>query len=281
MAYLDSLTVPVTLTSPEDEAPGVDIHNVQLDWETSSGATEYRWQLDYDTDFSVVPTGFEDATEASSARLPTLELSTTYYWRVRVTEPVLSPWSDKWSFSTSLGYDISAAELQYPEAGDSELPLKPVLQWSAVAGADKYELLVSADVSFANPIIVKIGEYALPATAWQCDVKLDYDTVYYWKVRACSASSQSAWSAVSAFTTMSPPAPTQEPAEITPSSTPPPPQSTPTPTVTSLPPEPTTASQPATPEWIKPLMQLGTALLVIMVAALITLVILTARMWRL
>ena len=82
MAYPDSLTLPISLTSPSSKASGTDITNVNLDWETLSGATEYRWQLDYDTDFSTVPTGFEGETRASSARLPTLELATTYYWFV-------------------------------------------------------------------------------------------------------------------------------------------------------------------------------------------------------
>jgi len=181
MTYIDSLTSPVTLTSPSNKASGIDTTNVSLDWETLSGTTEYRWQLDYDTDFSTVPTGFEGDTRASTARLPTLELATTYYWRVRATEPVLSPWSDKWSFNTSLGgHEATASELYYPKAGASGISTKPVFQWNAVAGADSYELLVSADISFTDPSIVKIGDYALPTTAWQCDVNLNYDTTYYW-----------------------------------------------------------------------------------------------------
>jgi hypothetical protein len=108
LTFNDSLTSPVALTSPVDTSAGVGaiinyvISDIRLDWEVISGATSYRWQLDYDTDFSTVPGGFEDTTKSSSARLPTLEPATTYYWRVRATEPVLSPWSAKWSFTTSL-----------------------------------------------------------------------------------------------------------------------------------------------------------------------------------
>ncbi len=76
-----------------------------------------------------------------------------------------------------------------------------MFQWGAIADADSYELLVSTDFSFANPLIVKVGTYALPATAWQSDISLDYDTTYYWKVRGGSSNSYSAWSAVGAFTT--------------------------------------------------------------------------------
>jgi hypothetical protein len=212
MTYTDSLTLPINLTSPAEGASGIGtiinytISNVSLDWEALEGTTSYKWQLDHDTDFTTVPTGFEGNTKATSARLPSLEPATTYYWRVRAAEPVLSPWSAKWSFTTSLGYSVIAPNLVSPEAGTSGVGLKPIFQWSAIAGADSYELLVSTDISFATPIIIKIGAYALSTTAWQCDINLDYDTTCYWKVRATGSGSSSAWSAIGAFATESPPA---------------------------------------------------------------------------
>jgi hypothetical protein len=265
MTYSDSLTQPVTLTSPPDQAPGVGtivngaIKNISLDWETLEGATEYEWQLDYDTNFSSVPTDFEGTTGASSAQLPALDPATTYYWKVRATEPVLSPWSDKWSFTTSLGTEITAPQLESPEGGASGVPVRPIFQWSAIAGADSYELMVSTEATFDNPTILKSGAYALPATAWQSNIALNYNTTYYWKVRAISASTTSLWSAVSAFTTEPPPSP----------------QSTP-------PPQP---SQPATPDWIKWLMPLGGVLLLTflltMLAMLITMIILVIKVIKL
>jgi hypothetical protein len=207
--YIDTLSVPVVLVSPSDEAPGVDTAGVSLDWVVKVGANRYQWQLDYDADFSAVPSGFEGETQASSTWIPALEPATEYYWRVRVTEPVLSPWSDKWSFTTVLGNTVVAPELLSPGAGASGVPLKPVFQWSAIAGADSYELLVSPDFSFNIPVIMKVDSNALPATAWQSDVNLNYDTTYYWKVRGGSSDSYSAWSAVGAFTTGS--APPEEP----------------------------------------------------------------------
>jgi len=207
MTYTDSLTQPVTLTSPQDKAQGTGtiinhtISHVSLDWETADGATDYQWQLDYEKDFSSVPAGFEDSTEASQAKPPALEPATTYYWRVRATKPVLSPWSSKWSFTTSLGSGAIAPQLYSPEAGASNVELKPVFQWSAIAEANGYELLLSTEAKFANPSVAKIDTDALHTTAWQCDLTLNYNTTYYWKVRACSSDSYSAWSAVGAFTT--------------------------------------------------------------------------------
>jgi len=271
MTFTDSLTPPVTLTSPQDKAPGVgtlrdtEISSVSLDWETLEGATEYEWQLDCDTDFSTAPVPFEGDTKASSAQLPTLEPDTTYYWRVRVNEPTLSRWSDKWSFTTSLGTEATAPKLLYPEAGASEVPLKPVLQWNAVAGAEKYELIVSTGAALSNPSILKTDSYALPSTAWECNISLNYNTTYYWKVRAISDDTCSAWSAVGAFTTESQPAETLAP----------PPSPTPTPAPAPPSPPAPAPAQPTTPDWIKYLIGalfLTIILLIITMLALVAIV---------
>ncbi len=269
MTYTDSLTQPITLTSPSNRAPGIGtiinytISNVTLDWEALSGATSYKWQLNYGTNFSTVPAGFEDDTKTTSARLPSLEPATTYYWRVRATEPVLSPWSAKWSFTTSLGTESIAIKLYSPEAGAIGVPLKPVFQWSPIAGADSYELLVATDVSLANPLITKIGAYTLPSTAWQCDITLNYDTTYYWKVRAGSSDTWSAWSAVGAFTTESPPSEPSPPELSSPPSPSPPPP---------------TPSQPTIPDWVKYLIG---GLLLTIVLLLITMLMLVIGIKRL
>ena len=84
----------------------------------------------------------------SSTQLPELEPATTYYWRVRANEPVLSPWSDKWSFTTALGTETVAPQLLSPEAGATGMPLKPLFQWGATAGAESYELMVSPQPLF-------------------------------------------------------------------------------------------------------------------------------------
>ena len=205
MTYTDRLAVPVTLASPSNKAPGIgtfinyEITNITLDWEVLTGATQYHWQLDYDRDFSSVPTGFEGDTGASSARLPPLEPATKYYWRVRAIEPVLSRWSPKWSFTTS----IDAPTLYSPKAGASGVELKPLFQWSSTDWATSYELLVSSKASFSSPLISMTGGKALPTTAWQCDTELDYNTSYYWKVRAKGSDTYSPWSDTGIFTTMS------------------------------------------------------------------------------
>lgn len=285
MTFRDGLTATVRLISPPDNAAGIGalindmVSNISLDWSAVDGATSYQWQLDYDTDFSSVPSGFEGNTRASSARLPTLTPSTRYYWQVRATLPVPGPWSEERSFTTTLDTGSPALGLQSPKAGADGIRLQPLFQWSAVPGADAYELLVATDADFTNPLIIKTGDYALSTNAWQSSVILDHATIYYWKVRAINSDTYSDWSAVGAFATevkITPPPP--------PVTLPPAMSTLPTPTAVSpplviqpvmpvpplLPPPPLTQIQMA-PDW--PMYVIGALLLtiVLLVAAVMVL----------
>ncbi|MFH1003096.1 MAG: hypothetical protein V1780_03015, partial [Chloroflexota bacterium] len=250
MTFTDSLSQPVAATSPANQAASLGtivnytVRNARLDWEALEGATQYQWQLDYDTDFSSVPDGFEDTTKASTVRLPTLEPDTTYYWRVRATGPVLSPWSASRSFTTTAGTERAAPQLITPQAGTGGVAIRPLFQWSAIAGAERYELVVSTDPALDNPIILKMGDYALPATAWEANVNLDYATTYYWKVRAVGSHTSSEWSPVGSFITGPPPA-SPEPAPPTPPTQPAPPAPPSPPAAT-----PSSPAAPVTPDWL-------------------------------
>ncbi len=186
MTFTDTLTALVILISPDDQAEGVGvlrndaIKDVELEWEVLSGVTKYQWQLNDDADFSDV--SFEGDTRSSSKEVPALELATVYYWRVRATEPFLSPWSEEWSFTTATGDEVNGPELISPEADATGVAIKPVFEWSSVAGAEGYELVVATKASLDDPVVLKVSDYALPSTTWECNVKLDYDTTCYWFV---------------------------------------------------------------------------------------------------
>ena len=204
MMYVDTLTQPPVAKAPADGAAGLETAGVRIDWVGIEGATSYEWQVSDGGDFSSVPAGFGDTTMATSARLPALDLVTTYYWRVRVRAPVLSPWSATQSFTTKLGSTVVAPVLQYPAPGAGGVPATPVFQWSGIAGASGYELAVSADSTLGAPLISRTGDTALPNTAWQSDVSLAHGQTYYWRVRAVGSGTFSAWSGTGAFTTESP-----------------------------------------------------------------------------
>lgn len=227
MTYRDTLTQSAQQISPEDKISGIgrlgdhSVRDITIDWEAMDGATSYEWECSYNTNYSDIPAGLSGTTSATSVRLPTLEPATAYYWRVRACAPVCSPWSPGRSFITSM--DIESVNLipETPESGAAGVSVKPIFQWTAVIGAEFYDLLVAADADFSHPVIVRINEYSLENNVWQCDVSLDYDTTYYWKVRATTADTQSVWSSSSIFTTESAPPVEESPPPEEPATTPP------------------------------------------------------------
>ncbi len=283
---LGSSIIAPSLRSPGAGAKSVGLRPV-FQWSAIAGAESYELLVSTDASFTnpiIERVGVHALPVTAWQSDISLDYDTTYYWKVRASgSSSYSAWSAVSAFTTKSSPAIepsptiepspaleppssqsTAPELYSPEAGVSGVPLKPIFQWSAIAEANSYELLVSTDASFTNPIIIKLGTYALPATAWQSDISLDYDTAYYWKVRASSSSGYSAWSAVSAFTTESPP-------ELTPPSSS---SESSSESSSSPPPSP----EPTIPDWVKYLVG---ALLLTMLAILITVIILTVKVFRL
>lgn len=211
MAYHDTLAGPVIQELPVNTASGTGslsnhtIKNITIDWQAMTGAASYEWQCSDIADFSSIPVNFQGTVTASSVHLPELEPATIYYWRVRVKTPVLSPWSAIWYFTTSLDTELAALKPESPPPGAGGVPLRPVFQWAAVTGASSYELLVATDTGFTHAVVIKINDYALTSNAWECDVNLDYNTTYYWRVRAMTDNTRSAWSSTGVFTTLAAP----------------------------------------------------------------------------
>ena len=231
MTFIDSLSGQVTLVSPNDRATGLDTANFNLKWQPVNGATGYEWQVSDNTGFTGLLTGLTGTTESSSARPTGLEPAITYYWRIRANKPFLSRWSNTWSFNTVLGGSNIVPLLSVPAAG-AKTSIKPIFQWSTIASADKYDLLVAKDNAFNEVVIDRTGENALSSNAWESEISLENDTTYYWKVKARSDKSVGVWSAVSAFTTESLLLTTTS-SDKPPSTTDPPPQSI-TPTTIQL-----------------------------------------------
>jgi photosystem II stability/assembly factor-like uncharacterized protein len=285
MTFIDTLARPVTLTSPPDNARGTGISDVVLGWKEMNGATEYRWQLDYSPDFSDMPDDFEGDTESCSVVLPLLDEKAVYYWRVRATRPLLSRWSDVWYFVTTVDSEVPL--LIGPGIEETGVPIKPVFEWSAVDEAERYELIVSINFSFTNPVIERTGESALTSTVWQSSIDLDYNTTYYWKVRACYSDSYGDWSDVGTFTTGSQPSEVSVPPETTPPVSPPSSQPSSSPPVNtsqtspeeyaSSPPQSPPSSSPsqqAIPRW---LIYLTAASILAIVILVVTLLLVSVR----
>ena len=219
VSFTDTLCAGPELVLPEDKDidAGVILSElnwqpkVTLRWTAMKKATSYQYQVATDDEFS----GVVDWDNTSGQQAWVLFApGETYYWRVRVADgtlhepdgaPVISPWSEVWSFTTILGAGPARPLLVAPYGGLStggvDTQLKPAFQWTQVHGATGYKLQVSKDATFATTIIDKTTG---TGTSWLCDQDLEYSATYFWRVKAVGAT-ESPWSDVGSFTTVAPP----------------------------------------------------------------------------
>jgi hypothetical protein len=104
---------------------------------------------------------------------------TIYYWRVKATAPVASPWSEVRSFvyeSLAEPFAISG-----PEVGATSVSVEPTLSWAVYKGAVLYELVISEDPSFEIPTLTTNVENNFFKAEGEDALK--YSTTYYWRVR--------------------------------------------------------------------------------------------------
>jgi hypothetical protein len=118
-----------------------------------------------------------------------LEAGHTYYWRVRARatvtgEIVRSPWSATMYFTVEAGLRTTSpyptVTLFSPMYGAKNISTSPGFSWSGLPGTTKYEFILAKDAALQQ-VIVKVD---VPTTSYLYDGKLDYNTGYYWQVRA-------------------------------------------------------------------------------------------------
>ncbi len=189
------------------------ITRLTLRWEELEGAEVYEAAIYLDSDATYnLWSGFTEGVllNATGASEPAQLLSgRTYGWRVRVIEPVKSPWSKIITFAPALGagqWSPLASSGVSPLPGATGVPIRPTFAWSPADGATAYELVLARDSEFSDIVIALTGADALANPVWGCEQELDYTTTYFWKVRAINAIGESEWG-VSVFTTEAAPAP--------------------------------------------------------------------------
>ncbi len=211
--YEDTLAAPVVLISPADGATGEETDEVTFEWEAlnEDTVTNYRLKLNEKEDFTGPDLGeaveIEDDTEFT---FYDLDSGTTYYWKVAVTDPVSSRYSEVWSFRTKVGKAEAPVEVR-PLPGAQDVILEPTFNWKAITGAATYEIEVATDADFANIVATGTPE----TNIWAIDVALSYSTNYYWRVRGISAEGapEGSW-IISIFTTMEKPEKAPAPVEV-------------------------------------------------------------------
>lgn len=102
---------------------------------------------------------------------------------------------------------VPAPALTTPANGVTSQPVQPNFTWSAVTGADSYDLEVATDAAFSNIVLTATG---LTSTNHTPATSLNHETTYYWRVQANDSCGSSPYSSVFSFTTViaAPTAPT-------------------------------------------------------------------------
>jgi hypothetical protein len=254
-----------TITAPRE----ADVTSVAptLRWDPipdvpATVTVKYKVTVALDSGFTDKVIDADDAGTSKFFKPTGLAAGVTYYWKVWVYEPILSPSSSR-TFSTKLG----VVEIKAPAYGKQDTILMPSFAWLSVPGATGYEFELGKNPDpdpwgyFLSDVLVrKTAEDALQATVWESTMELEYGTTYYWHVRAITPDTESAWVA-GIFTTM------------TKATTPPPPVTVtevPAPTI-NIPPAP--APTEITPAFIWAIIAIGGVLVI----AVIILIIRTRR----
>jgi len=213
------------LTGPADKSSVITNNGgatvVIPTWTRPANATGFTVQLAYDSAFTqqITITGSPFAFPTtncaiggpSAANGVTLIPGTTYYWRVRASSPLSSPWSEVRTFTVQ---PLAAAvpAISSPVNGATITNQSPAFSWTPVTGTTQYDFQLSTTPTFGTTIMTDtpVSSGALvPVT-----IKLDQGKQYFWRVRA-SLPIQGDWSAVANFFVAAPAATAPAPVTIT------------------------------------------------------------------
>jgi len=221
--FTDTLHVGPPLVMPGDGETGVGLlpegqvrPDVTFAWNEMAGARMYELQVGIDPEFkSRVADIFANSL---GWEIRGLNPNMNYYWRVRSADinvaglligaPLISPWSETYKFKTAIGASMARPRLEAPENGEFDIPLSPTFEWSGIEWAETYEYELALDPTttaggyFAEPLVALVGSSALVSTAWKCDTDLNFETRYYWHVKAIGVDTDTPWSDVGTFTTV-------------------------------------------------------------------------------
>jgi hypothetical protein len=152
-------------------------------WSALTGATAYQLDIALDSAFTqaltswtgITTTNIQIGPNAPAPNAYEFQEGTTYYWRVRATAPVFSPYASYWSFTVG---HLSVLSIISPESGATDVPIQVIFIWTPVRGAKTYDIAVSQMPDFSLIDFTRSSNQPY----FPCDVELEYDTTYYWRV---------------------------------------------------------------------------------------------------
>ncbi|MCX6163746.1 MAG: T9SS type A sorting domain-containing protein [Ignavibacteriae bacterium] len=182
---------PPTLILPPDSSI-ISVTGQAFDWSDVPTTTSYRIQISTSSNFGTTFLNTVTTSSQYTHSTPVFSFSTKYYWRVNATNASgTSQWSSVWRFIT-VQVTLPPPSLIYPPNNYINVSLTPTLDWTDVPGATSYRVVITGVLD----TIVTASEYLVPLG------KLNYYTIYYWRVAAINNGGQSTWSGLYNFRTI-------------------------------------------------------------------------------
>ncbi len=192
------LQIP-TLISPMNNSIEQPVNSYFV-WSSVPRATYYELQLSEVPNFSSLYKSFKNITDTAYF-VPDLQNNKEYFWRVQAyNDSTSSAWSTVWRFVTQPPAPTQAVQLLSPAKEHTGAGISLTLSWSAVPFAYYYHLQLSKEENFANNAIVIDDSAVTTNSRFVSD--LEYNTTYYWHVRAYNSAGSTAWSEVWWFKTI-------------------------------------------------------------------------------
>ncbi|MBK0401900.1 T9SS type A sorting domain-containing protein [Adhaeribacter sp. BT258] len=188
-----------TLQAPANTATNIDI-NPTLSWHAANNALTYRLQVATSNTFSTLVADSSNITSLSQ-QLTGLNHSTQYFWRVKTySHNGEGNWSSTWNFTTVAAPTSppTVPVLASPLNNATNISLATTVSWNATTDARSYQFQIATDSNFQAPVYDINNITALSVSV----SGLEYNTQYYWRVRAVNAAGASNWSTVWNFTTV-------------------------------------------------------------------------------
>lgn len=200
---LRSLTIhesSIRLQQVQSISPGSQFvtnkDEVTYKWNALFGASRYRLQIDTNN-FANDSVLFFNSTTANLEFSVPFDGDNQYQWRVRAENDSTE---SRWSSIQRITFDKTPpSQVTLISPANNSASTRPVkLQWNAVAGAKRYEILVlksdsTTVFSSSFPVLITSTTYAFNGG--------DLNDVLFWKVRALDeAGNRGAFSAIRSFT---------------------------------------------------------------------------------
>jgi hypothetical protein len=184
------------LISPTFGAEQVET-DVTLVWSESERADFYHLQVDTKEDFSS-PMVDLDTLTSTSYELTGLLNNQKYYWHVSaINDSGETKFSELGNFTTKILAPSEAPILLRPGNDSTNLDRTVVFKWSNVIHADYYEIQISLSDDFDGDLFFSDEYVYLPE---KTVADHEYNTTYYWRVRAKNISGIGQWSEVFNYT---------------------------------------------------------------------------------